>query len=88
MQSPQGIWTYDTEENDITKAFNLLGDRLSVKESLNILLSGDKPGFTASNGQSYAVKENPDLFFIDYIPRVYNFIGQVKEVKTLNEVPK
>lgn len=36
MQSLQGIWTYDTEENDITKAFNLLSDRLSVKETLNI----------------------------------------------------
>jgi L-lysine 2,3-aminomutase len=72
MKSSQGLWVYDTEEKDLQKAITFIGDRPSIKETLRILLSGNG-GFTASDGQSYSVKDNLDLFFIDYLPRVYGF---------------
>ncbi len=87
MQAPQGIWVYDEDEPDITKAIYLIGNRPSIKETLKTLLN-EQSGFTASNGQSYSIKDNLDLFFLDYIPRVYNFNAIVKQVESKDQIPE
>lgn len=87
MQSSHGIWVFDEEEPDTTKAIYLIGDRPSIKETLEILLN-EQSGFTASNGKSYSMKDNLDLFFLDYIPRVYNFNAIVKQVESKDLLPE
>ncbi len=87
MESPQGLWIYNKEETDLQKAFSFIGDRPAIKDTLRILLIGDS-GFTASNGQQYLIKDNPNLFFIDYIPRIYNFVAKVHEVNSFDDIQR
>ena len=87
MESPIGTIIWDQDKTDIHDMFTIITHRVSIKETLEVMLMGDDPGFIDNEGNGFKVKDNPEKFFSEYLPRLYNFKPEIKTAKLRDEIP-
>ncbi len=56
-----------------------------MKQMLGTMLRG--PIFLGNDKKHHKVKDEPEKFFLDYIPRVFGKNTEVKKVKTVEDLP-
>lgn len=80
------IFFYNAEEPQLELAFWTNGPD-GLREMLNITLKS--PKFLGSDRKLHSTDKEREMFFLDYIPRVFGQItGEVKKYKNIEEVEK